>query len=476
MDRTDRSDDALGYAISTFWDGRMKKSIEYLMSKLHSYVINLEVSERYDHERHAEQDEILLGSGKASDMEQKGIVLNWKETPFRSNTELVARIDDETVSCWRTRLSDPECLKGVRVGVEDLGPDTCFSFIFLYVRLNGLDPADFPEEWVDYVTRWEKGDVKATGKPSKSWGCLVSALGHSHWQRVSVPGQTSGQLLEKQLETGFRTCVSFTLGVLLARFRPDRVTYSDARHLDEYHQARALVGYERKIYRQTLQHAKLVQLDMPLHGSGRRTLVDAFIVSHLALTGTMKSFIRNDTVHPWLSVGFSFMALYRPSERGTGSDITLSVDPSSRISLNELHREIERLESEQWSANGKNRPSDHPRNGYQWNQPWYLEPRNESLIGAPRWLVPGQQHGSELQWQDVLDLVWKLYNPAHNLRVKPCGCDYAPQVVYLCEPMTRHGKRLLAIKWTPTNVEGCLILSPVSGCRNAWIFGGVSWR
>ncbi|OOO01095.1 MAG: hypothetical protein USCGTAYLOR_02693 [Chromatiales bacterium USCg_Taylor] len=30
-------------------------------------------------------------------------------------------------------------------------------------------------------------------------------------------------------------------------------------------------------------------------------LVDAFIASDLALTGTMKSFIRNDTDHPWTS-------------------------------------------------------------------------------------------------------------------------------------------------------------------------------
>lgn len=57
----------------------MKKSLENLISNLRSHLINLEVTERYDHERRAEKDEILLGSGRALDVEQKGIVLNWKD-------------------------------------------------------------------------------------------------------------------------------------------------------------------------------------------------------------------------------------------------------------------------------------------------------------------------------------------------------------------------------------------------------------
>jgi hypothetical protein len=438
----------------------MNKSLENLMSNLLNQLSHLEVSERYDDARRAEKNEILLGSGRALDMDQRGIALNWKGTPYRSNTELIERIDDETVSGWCKRLSYLERLQGVHVGVADLGPDTCLSFIILYCRLNGSNLADFPLEWIDYATRWEEGDVKTTGKPSESWGCLLNALGHSYWQRTSVPGEPSGKLVEEQLKVGFGVCVSFTLGLMLAKCRPDRIAYAGARSLDEYHQARALVDYERKIYLQALQHAKLVQLDMPLLGSDRRTLIDAFIVSDLTLTGTMKTFIRNDTDHPWLGMGFPFMALYHPSERGTGGDITISVDPSSRITLKELHREIEILESERWLAHEKNRPSNQPRNGYKWNQPWYLEPHNESLIGAPLWLVQGQQHGSELQWQDIMDLLWKLYNPARNLQVTPYGADAVPSAVHLCEPTAHHGKRLLAVKWMPGDINQCLVLSP----------------
>jgi hypothetical protein len=233
--------------------------------------------------------------------------------------------------------------------------------------------------------------------------------------------------------------------------------------VEEYYQARALVDYEHKIFLQALQHAKLVQLVMPLRGATRMTLVDAFIVSDLALTGTMKSFIRNDTDHAWLRSGFPLMALHRPSERGTGNDITISVDPSSRITLKELHRELEVLECKRWLDQGKSRPSDHPRPGYKWNEPWYLEQRNESLIGAPRWVVKGQQYGSELNWQDVLNVLWKLYNPARNVQVVQRGGDLGGKdhhPIYLCEPTQRQSKQFLAVKWSSGDTEQSLVLSP----------------
>lgn len=443
----------------------MRKTFKSLLSDLHDCLISLEVTEQHDHGERADKDRILLGSGRSLDVEQQGIALNWKGTSHRSNSELIVRLDDETVLRWRERLSDFERLKGIRVGIEDLGPDTCLSFIFLYLRLNGVDPADFPSEWIGYTNRWEEGDVKTTGAPLESWGCLLSALGHSYWQRVSVSGEPPTRLSEEQVKAGFQACVSFTVGLLLAECHPDRIAYSDARSLEEYHQARALVDYERKVYLQTLKHAKLVQLLMPLRGSSRKTLVDAFIASDLALTGTMKSFIRNDMDHPWTGAGFLLMALYRPSERGTGNDITISVDPSSRITLKELHHEFEVLECERWIARGKHRPYDHPREGFEWNQPWYLEQRNESLIGAPRWLVKGQQLGSELDWQDILDLLWKLYNPARTLQVMPYGTGSTTgekdcRAIDLCEPTELHGKRFLAVKWMPDNAEQSLVLSP----------------
>lgn len=186
------------------------------------------------------------------------------------------------------------------------------------------------------------------------------------------------------------------------------------------------------------------------------TLVDAFIASDLALTGTMKSFIRNDMDHPWTGAGFLFMALYRPSERGTGNDITISVDPSSRITLKELHHGIEMLECERWIARGKHRPYDHPREGFEWNQPWYLEQRNESLIGAPRWLVKGQQLGSELDRQDILDLLWKLYNPARTLQVMPYGIGSTSgekdcRAIDLCNDLCKPTKPMASAFWQPAD-------------------------
>ncbi len=442
----------------------MKKTFRSLLEDLRVCLTNVEVAEHYGDGERATRNQIVLGSGEALDATLQGIVVNWKGTDCQSNTEFIARIDDATVTGWRDHLSDADSLQGVQVGVEDLAPDTCLSFIYLFARLNGADPAGFPPEWVDYANRWEQGDVKTTGKPLESWGCLLSALGHSYWQRVPVAGNAPGQLNHGQLKTGFLVCVRFTLGLLLNGCQPDRVARTEAGSLDEYHQALALVDYERKVYLQALQHAEMVQLLMPLRDSSRRALVDVFIASDLALTGTIKAFIRNDAEHPWIGTGFPLMALHRPTEQGTGNDITISADPGSRITLKALHQEIEALECERWLAKGKDRPADNPRRGFAWNEPWYLEPTNQSLIGAPHWLVKGALHGSELGWNDVMSVLWRLYNPARDLQTKPL-CKLPAQDKEFdparpARPAEPARKRLLAVEWLSDGIEQSLVLSP----------------
>ena len=421
-------------------------------------LVNVQLAEHYGDGERAAHNQIVLGSGDALDATLQGITVNWKGTGCQSNTEFIARLDETTLSAWRERLADAEHLQGLRVGVEDLGPDTCLSFICLYARLNGADPADLPSQWVDYANRWEQGDVKTTGQPLESWGCLLSALGHSYWQRTPAKGDAPGQISPKQLKSGFVVCLRFTLGLLLSGCQPDRVARSDAGNLDEYHQALALVDYERKVYLQALQHAELVQLLMPLRDSNRKALVDVFIASDLALTGTIKSFIRNDAEHPWLCTGFAVMALHRPTERGTGNDITISADPSSRITLEALHQEIEALETERWSAQGKSRPADHPRRGFDWNEPWYLEPVNKSLIGAPHWLVKDALHGSKLKWEDVMSVLWRLYSPARDLRTKPLPKLPAQDKKF--DPAGPACKHFRAVKWLSDGIEQSIVLSP----------------
>ena len=442
----------------------MKKAFRSVLETLQSNLIHVEVREHYGDCERAQRNQIVLGSGDALDATLTGITINWKGTPFQSNSEFIARIDEVTVSAWHDRLADAAGLQSVAVGVEDLAPDTCLSFIFLYARLNGADAADFPAQWVDYANRWEQGDVKTTGKPMESWGCLLSALGHSYWQRAPAAGDAQAPLNRVQLKSGFLACVRFTLGLLLGGCQPERIAYADAASLDEFHQARALVDYEQKVYLQALQHAELLQLLMPLRNSGRTALVDVFMVSDLALSGTIKSFIRNDSEHPWIGTGFPLMLLHRPSELGTGNDITISVDPSSRITLKPLHREIEALENERWHSAGKNRPNDRPRHGYACNEPWYLEPTHESLIGAPHWLVKGEQHGSELAWDDVVSVLWRLCNPARDLQVTELrrlpaqekGVAAASSSGLVAGPR----KQLLAVKWVADGIEQSIVLSP----------------
>ena len=442
----------------------MKKSFRVLMEDLRDCLVNVALAEHYGDVERAARNQIVLGSGDALDATLQGIAVNWKGTGCQSNTEFIARLDAATLAAWHDRLADAETFQGVLVGIEDLGPDTCLSFICLYARLNGVDSADLPQQWVDYANRWEQGDVKTTGQPLESWGCLLSALGHSWWQRMPVTGNAPSQLHPGQLKTGFLVCVRFTLGLLLNGCQPDRVDRSAAGSLDAYHQALALVDYERKVYLQALQHAELIQLLMPLRDSSRQALVDVFIASDLALTGTIKSFIRNDSEHPWIGTGFPLMALHRPTERGTGNDITISADPSSRITLKALHQEIEARETARWTADEESRPADHPRRGFAWNEPWYLEPVNESLIGAPHRLVKDAQHGSKLEWHDVMSALWRLYNPARDLQTKPLRKLPAQDKKFDPARQARQAeldrKRLLAVEWLSDGIEQSIVLSP----------------
>jgi len=309
--------------------------------------------------------------------------------------------------------------------LNHLSPDTCFAFILLFLRAEGHFLDSFPTKWLDYINKWKKGEVKTTGDPYESWGCLHSVLGHAFY---SVKETSQAYLDQERFFQGFIACMRFDIAVLMEDLNPSKLP--EMHDCEEYHRAISFLQYEQQKYFQLLNHAIKIQLELPLVHSDRRLLVDALIVTEKSdFMGVIKYFARTDKENTWTKNGFGLMAVYRPEAKGTGIDIVISVDPSLNVHLKDLWEKLEQLEDEAW---GGERPCDRPRypDRSHANEPWYDEGQRYTMIAAPR-------HGTKLTWEQVVGALWELYCPAQTVVVHP----YDPQTrlgpackLYECPP------------------------------------------
>ncbi|PYI54528.1 hypothetical protein [Paenibacillus flagellatus] len=396
---------------------------------------------RYDPETtDAAAGEVAIGLGLPA-AGGAGVCLNHKQTPHRSVSRYVLEADEETAERWRAAVGDP--LKAAYV-VEDFSPDTCLAFVVFCVRCAGAEATETVRRYVDYADRWEEGDVRTTGQPFASWGCLHNALAHSYFPR---PADASA---------GFAACVRLVLALLARDADPARVpAIADNA---EYARATGLLRREYQEYAQSLKHAQLLQLELPLAGSSRRMTVDAFIGEDRSFTGAAKAFLRTDAEHPHFRDGFTLMAVYRPDLAGTGNDMTISVDPSSGVYLKELWHRLERMEDERWGAD---RPSAKPRfpDISHAEEPWFHGKGTYTLLAAPKRI--GGVPGSRLGWDDVVRALWDEYNPAESIVVRPDrddGAEAEPCRLYRCEPDPASGpKSLVAARWERGDKQAMLL-------------------
>ncbi|WP_424767693.1 hypothetical protein [Paenibacillus sp. sgz302251] len=397
----------------------------------------------------SDEQVVMIGLGDSLSAASR-ISLNQKKTKYRSVSELVYHVDERLAAEWRETMGDsPESWTYI---LEDLSPDTCFSLILFYFRLCGVDPHTVPTSWIDYVNRWEEGDVKTTGEPYVSWGCLHNSLAHSYF------GGTRPQ--ESIIQAGFKACLTFVLTMLAQNVNPSAVPEI---HLEEYYRAYGFLNREYQEYLQALHHANLVQLRVPIRDSRHTLLVDAFISKEKTALGAAKAFLRNDSEHTFFKSGFSLMAVHRPDAVGTGNDIVISTDPITGIYLKDLWMELERLEDEKWQGE---RPVDQPRFSEvsDANQPWFHEMGRYTMVAAPKEI--GGVPGSKLSWKEVMDVLWKLYHPASSIRVRPYEKDGTSLgeacPVHSCTPDIqdeKSGKQLLAMKWDEED-DQALLLTP----------------
>ncbi len=395
-------------------------------------------------------------------IEHKGICLNNKGAhvalgvaqPFASLCDLVLCDDRNLWANWNRRLeghSRPESFfSQFQLVVEDASPDSCLALFLFLARINGVPAEQLPLHWVNYVRRWELGDVISTGDPMHSFGALHNAIAHSY--------------LDRDWHGAWVESLRFMVQCIGNGWSPEALP--DDGESTQLMYARSLMRFEEQAYRDSLQYAARLQLRIPIKGtSNRYRLVDAYLAEEHIPLGSLKVFLRNDSDSTFLKSGYTLMAVHKPAERGSGNDMTVSLTPDTGLHLSDLWAELERMEDEAW---GDERPCSEPRADLSQypagkrpdgqpapNQPWYISPE-QTLIGAPRRFAGTSKLGTRLDWDQVCDAIWRLYNPFKAFKV--CSDDGHAVCLEQVRPTlpensqaAEAGKRLIIAHWQSPN-------------------------
>ncbi|MDH3725925.1 MAG: hypothetical protein OER77_00200 [Myxococcales bacterium] len=438
----------------------------------------------------ASTGQVLIGVGRWGTAEKPehhaGICLNNKgvgerfgpDYAYSSVTKLVLDPPEEIWEAWMERAGEPKTfLQRTTLVVEDISADSCIALICFIARISGVLPSEIPKRWVEAARSWEEGHIPM-GDPRRSWGVLHTALGHGLADRDSIQERSeTGDKYQECVKAGWRSCLGFDLSQLIVADRdPHNIPTTDAG--PEHGQALALLEAEHQLYLQGLRGATILQLSVPLKaGGGRDMLLDTYIATEQVPLGAAKVFLSNDLENSPSGQGFGLTAVHRPGFVGTGNETTIVVGPSRGTTLEELWFELERLENEQW---GDQRPKQNPRkvkgypraeNGKQiqgFDEPWWDCGGSYNLLGAPR------DNQSRLTWPEVVDAIWRVYNPTRDIqvwnarkkdgesktcRLLECAADFH-ELDVSNDVSERNGKKGITVAHWQSHSRQALLLTP----------------
>jgi hypothetical protein len=277
--------------------------------------------------------------------------------------------------------------------------DTILSiWIFLYKKSNHILPENVLD-WVDYASKWEKGDTTTTGKAFESYGCLQNAL------VLSMKNYSASEIVTESLE--------FLSTLIRQNIDPAKISKLTDNSI--YKQAYRALEKEYKKYQSLLHDNKIVKLYIPRKQSGAPIELCGIFIETEIVSSIQKVFLRNDEEHSPTHNGFAFMAVYNAKAEGTGNDIVISVDPLKNVHLKSLWSALEKEENLLW---GKSRPRDNPRplksspHKKGPNEPWWDDMGKYTLIAAPKKV--GVNFGRKVSFEKVIELIQQLYRRNEN--------------------------------------------------------------
>ncbi len=334
----------------------------------------------------ANNGELLVGLGDST-VDNKGIVLQHK-----TQTVYYGSLSQYVYSTEFKNHNTPKCCQ--KIFIEDFSVDTILSlWIFLQKKSDQVLPENIID-WVNYASKWEKGDTTTTGKAFESYGCLQNAL------VLSMKNYSASEMVTESLDF-LSTLISQNI---------DPSTISKLTNDPTYRQAYESLKKEYKKYQTLLDSNKVVKLYIPQIQSSELKEVSGIFIETEIISSIQKVFLRNDKENSPTHNGFSFMAVYNAKAKGTGNDIVISVDPLKKVHLKALWKALEEEENSLWEGI---RPKDNPRplksypdhNGP--NEPWWDDMGKYTLIAAPK-MVNGQ-YGRRVSWKCVKQLIKQLY-------------------------------------------------------------------
>ena len=375
---------------------------------------------RVNLEYRPDEPAICVGRGSPSTDAPLRLVINSKSMQgadgkvFSSTSMFVAHESPAVVFLdWALASRGPmhpqDVLNEVVLEVEDASPDSTLCVILLLARLAHCDLDQFPMQWMDAAESWERTGV--VEDPWTSWAPLSSSLAHSHFP-------VAHKVSNENLAAAWLDTLRFAAGCLCRGVPP--ATVPAMHEFELWRRATAILAQEEQAYHDWLAHAEVLQLSLPLaRGEGRRLFIDALFMAEDQPTGAAKVFYRNDRTTSPLKHGYSLAAHYRPSaDPGEGNEFTIALDTRRGVDLKELWIELERRENAAWESAGEERPTNKPRKFHlttPFNQPWYIDP-DFTLVAPPTRITPDLL-GTKLNWHDVREAIWSLYNPLVGLQL-----------------------------------------------------------
>ncbi len=419
----------------------MGKLYDYLLElyrSLHSFSIS------GNNKKTVEEKDVFIGM-KDEAADSPGLIIN---TSYTSHVTFASRFLHMDSQTFHRYIPVDTPITDYRFYLEDLSLDTCFTFLLIFLRYKQFPLEELHEKWIQYVDSFEREETRSTGIPIRSWGCLHSALGHAYISYHKKNGEFIAD--DVKFSKGFRQCMRFVISVILEDAMP-----ADLHEINcpEYQRAITFLLFEKQKYLQLLQHATILQLELPVRDSDRKVLVDALITTEkVDFKGVLKHFARTDRTHSWTKNGFGLVAVYRPDSPIHRNHMVISVDPHLNVHLKDLWSKLEQMEQQ---ARARNYLDEE-----------YISPAWDDYMDNYTLLVSPKNPSTLLSWKQVVDTLWKLYCPALNFKVR---C-YRPDDTFgelctldQCEPIIPNpicDKSITVAKWDAHYNHSKVVFSP----------------